>query len=262
MPERRPTTVEIAADWVAAVDGGLTPAQRRELEAWLAADLSHRAAFQRLDGQYKADDRLSEFKPAVPDEVSPQLLGDGPILSFPDFDPNRSARRRRPIRWGRIVLGVICAAAAVLTYFFWWRPSYGSIHEIDTTSVVEIRKVILPDGSQIVMSDDTAVEVFYTRGQRRVQLSRGEAAFAVAKDNPRPFVVEAGNIAVLAAGTAFSIRVSALQIEVVVTEGLVHVRDANSGHTVLGDQAVYQSRDFEEPVLAAGERTMVRRSVP
>jgi transmembrane sensor len=54
-------------------------------------------------------------------------------------------------------------------------------------------------------------------------LVRGEAHFAVAKHSARPFVVDAGAVAVRAVGTAFSVSLQSAEVSVLVTEGKVGV---------------------------------------
>ena len=59
--------------------------------------------------------------------------------------------------------------------------------------------------------------------ERRATLVMGEALFTVAKDPARPFIVRAGGVDVRAVGTAFSVRLDAAAVEVLVTEGRVAV---------------------------------------
>jgi transmembrane sensor len=86
--------------------------------------------------------------------------------------------------------------------------------------------VALPDGSNVELNASSEVEVSFTTAQRRVRLVRGEAHFVVAKDRNRPFVVDAGTLAVRAVGTAFNVRLGVQDIEVLVTEGRVAVADS------------------------------------
>ncbi|MDB6092565.1 MAG: anti-FecI sigma factor, FecR [Verrucomicrobia bacterium] len=264
MPKRE-ITVEIAADWVAAVDAGLTEPQQRELEAWLAAEPSHRAAFERLKGQYRAVDRLSEFRPADSDESDDDvpLLKDSGRIQPPWSDtPSQTEATSRP-GWALpswrvfLPLGIAASLALFFGYSFWWLPAHGSMQESAVTAVGDQRQLTLPDGSIVTLNTDSAVDVVYTPGERRLLLTKGEAYFAVAKDKARPFIVGVGNVAVRAVGTAFNIRLKARQIEVVVTEGLVKVDDTANGGSVLPKPEVYSSADFEDPVLAAGEQVVI-----
>ncbi|MGD9842886.1 MAG: FecR domain-containing protein [Steroidobacteraceae bacterium] len=89
------------------------------------------------------------------------------------------------------------------------------------TRVGERRIINLSDGSVIQLNTDTDVEVAYTADERQVRLLKGEANFQVAKNPERPFRVYAGNGAIEAVGTAFSVHLRGGTTEVVVTEGKV-----------------------------------------
>ena len=256
-------TVQIAADWVAAVDAGLTPDQKRELEAWLAEDASHRYAFDRMNGQYKAADRLSEFRPASEptDPDFPALIQSAASrsVSYGNMAEVRTPRMEEEpephslAKW--LLLSIPLVAALVLIflgYTRWYRPNHGSYSQSAITYVGDLRTFRLPDGSIITLNTDSAVDVIYTRHERLIQLTKGEAHFAVARNKDRPFIVGVGNVAVRAFGTAFNIRLKPEQIEVVVTEGLVRVDDIAKGHTLLPPNVILPTAN-EEPVLAAGE---------
>jgi len=77
-----------------------------------------------------------------------------------------------------------------------------------------VEKRELPDGSVITLNTDSAVAL---------QLERGEANFAVAKDQDRPFIVSANGVDFRAVGTAFSVRLRDESVELLVTEGKVAV---------------------------------------
>jgi transmembrane sensor len=82
--------------------------------------------------------------------------------------------------------------------------------------------------------------------ERRVELVRGEAHFTVIKNPARPFIVTAGGVQVRAVGTAFNVRLDAVAVEVVVTEGSVRV-----------NPPVTAAVGEELPMLHAGDHTAV-----
>jgi transmembrane sensor len=63
--------------------------------------------------------------------------------------------------------------------------------------------VQLPDHSMLHLNTDSTITVRYTRGERLVEVARGQAFFTVARDDQRRFRVAAGNVHVLAVGTRF-----------------------------------------------------------
>jgi transmembrane sensor len=88
--------------------------------------------------------------------------------------------------------------------------------------------VTLADGSRVTLNTDTRIVVDLGDEERRIDLRRGEAFFAVAKDASRPFVVYADDKRVTAVGTQFSVRRDADDIQVVVTEGHVKLEHAST----------------------------------
>lgn len=64
----------------------------------------------------------------------------------------------------------------------------------------------LADGSQITLAGGGAVNVDFNRGERHVELLRGDILVDVAKDAQHPFIVDSGQAAIRALGTRFSVR--------------------------------------------------------
>lgn len=95
------------------------------------------------------------------------------------------------------------------------------------------------------LNGEAAVVVEFSATERGGCLKRGEAAFAVAPDPVRSFVVVAAGVAVRAAGTAFNVRLADRAVEVIITEG----RIALAGGASVGAAAV--------PELVAGHRAWV-----
>ena len=94
----------------------------------------------------------------------------------------------------------------------------------------EIRHMTLPDGTQLVLNTDTAIDVRFDGAARLVDLHAGEIHVATAHDAAvpaRPFLVRSSNGAVRALGTHFSVRqrgtVLAPRTEVSVSEGAVEI---------------------------------------
>jgi len=88
----------------------------------------------------------------------------------------------------------------------------------------------LPDGTQLALNTDTAIDVQFDGAARQVVLHAGELHVSTAHDGAvpaRPFLVRTGNGAVRALGTHFSVRqrgsVLAPRTEVSVSEGAVEI---------------------------------------
>ena len=242
--------IEAAAAWAVKHDRGLTATEQDEFSAWLAAAPAHRAAFAEARWGWEELDRVVGLQTSVHAVPDPDLLS-------PRHNAWAKAGSSQPRRRGlRIALPVALAlAAAVVVGLFLTRPAAvpandelaGSAH---TLALIEQRD--LSDGSLIELNRGAVVTEHFTAGQRLVRLVRGEAHFKVAKDAARPFVVEAGGVAVRAVGTAFNVRLGAASVEVLVTEGKVQVDDAVRGRSLLGAQV-----DGQPPVLVAGQSATV-----
>jgi len=93
--------------------------------------------------------------------------------------------------------------------------------------------VALSDGSRLTLNTDTAIAVHLADKQRNIELLRGEAYFEVSPDKNRPFIVSNGVANARAVGTAFSVKKTADDMRVVVSEGTVEVSAGKAGAPVL-----------------------------
>lgn len=205
---------DIATGWVVRMDGAdWSAADDRDLDAWLRRDKRHYGAFLHAHALWLAlDDRIeAEDEEAAPaeDEVNPL--------------------RRRLLMGG----GAALAASIVGGVALW------TSGKTITTTVGEIRRLPLPDGSVAAINTATEMKIAFADQRREVNLKRGEAWFQVSHDPHRPFLVEAGAVRVLAVGTAFSVRRREQGADIIVTEGSVKAwtegKDASAVQLSAGD---------------------------
>lgn len=235
----RDATVEKAAgDWIARCDRGLSPREAEEFAAWEAADPRHAAELARLTATWNSLDTADEV---------PEIMRVARELEEKQL---RRSRRRFSPAWSLAALG---AAAAVTVAWIFWRAPDPEAAASPRYKVVpsSAQRLTLVDGTVVELNGDSAVEPAFSAAERRVRLVRGEAHFAVAKNAARPFIVQAGNVAVRAVGTAFNVRFDPATIEVLVTEGKVRVDDAVQGRSLLAEAADVPARR-DEPVTVAG----------
>jgi transmembrane sensor len=225
-----------AALWLARRDaGGWADRQQAALDAWLATDVSHRVAFLRLDAAWQEAARLKTFAAG---DVASRIPARGEWADSPYFSPpigsekagmhGRRAARRRHRRWP-VFAGIaasLLVAAAVAGGFAW--RDYARVDRAAWETAMGARQVVhLPDGSTATLGSETDVRMAFSRGERDLELARGEAFFDVAHDTARPFVVHANGYRVTAVGTRFDVRRDAGRLRVVVTRGLVRLQSAN-----------------------------------
>lgn len=207
-----------AAAWIAQRDDGMSSAEAVEFARWRAEDPRHEAAVARLETTWSALAGLRDFRPEAARHPDRDLLGSA-----------REARRASRWPWPAALAGAVALGFAVLvgmTLKGRLDPVLRHSAQVYATTQDGYQRVALPDGSNVELNASSQVEVSFTATQRRVLLVRGEAHFVVAKDRSRPFIVDAGTLAVRAVGTAFNVRLGVQDIEVLVTEGRVAVADS------------------------------------
>ena len=228
-----------AAGWLARRDRA-DWSSRDELAfaAWCDAATAHRVAYLRLDAAWNHAGRLKAVGAGV-------VAGDMPARgdwnwSRPTMDHAAGAASalnpaaldfaRRPVatrRHGWLFAAVGCAVACAVGAFA-WRQNAHVEQQTYRTALGTLEEVPLADGSRATLSGDSVVSVALSRRERDIDLSRGEAFFAVAKDANRPFVVHVGSREVVAVGTRFAVRRDGGGLRVVVTEGLVRLESPSA----------------------------------
>lgn len=197
---------EQASAWLARSDRGLNAIEQQEFDAWCAADPRHAAAVESLQSAWQLFDQPRE-------EGLDDLLREDLALL-----------KRRQVR-RRLTYGFSALAAACLALVFWPRSGVPDplVSSPSTAIVSQPERRVLEDGSVVLLRPGAEIAVNYSPSLRRIELSRGEALFEVAKNKERPFLVSAGGIDIRAVGTAFTVDRNQARIEVVVTEGRVTV---------------------------------------
>jgi transmembrane sensor len=163
----------------------------------------------------------------------------------------------RPARRALLAGGI--AAVAVLAVFGTGAlgPLAG-LYADYSTGVGERRRIVLEDGSIIQLNTASAVSVDYSARLRRISLGAGEAAFEVAKDAARPFVVAAADGQIEAVGTVFNVRRDGAETDVTVNEGAVAVRylDAQDIRLTAGQHATYGPSGISGPTPTDADTAM------
>lgn len=216
---------EAAAYWVARRHLGLiSPREEARFSAWLD-DPINAAAFHAAAAPFEA-------------------LGD--LAAAPEIRRMRdmalaAAPPKPAVPWRRMAAALAAVLVAVVVLFLLAEvrrtpgtsrvedsgivlaDAAGQRHE---TAVGERLDVTLDDGSVVTLNTASLVEVAYSESLREVRLIRGQALFRVARGQPRPFVVLAGDRRITATGTAFDVRLDGPSVKVVLIEGRVEVAPA------------------------------------
>jgi ferric-dicitrate binding protein FerR (iron transport regulator) len=175
----------------------------------------------------------------------------------------------RPMFWQYVGIAASLLIVLIAGYYF-FRPvdrpgpvadtAKASEYAVISNSAGTSRRVILPDGSIVLMSPESIVRFPHnTDGTSREIFLEGEAYFDVAHNPAKPFYVYAGNVITKVLGTSFIIRNRKDEsVTVSVKTGKVTVYSRKTSHrkTVLtpNQEAVYdQEADFlaTQPVTAS-----------
>lgn len=209
---------EEAGAWIVKIDQGeLSPEQVSEFQQWLSQSPFHREYIEKLAKNWDSMSILSELAELFP-------LPDGNHCA-----PKQRQRNGLPL-W--LISSVsACLLVAMIAFNF----NLNADKSAYFTAIGQRQDVTLDDGSVVSLNTNSHMEVDLSGDIRMVSLLKGEAHFDVAKNPKRPFVVYAGKGMVWAVGTAFNVRNTDVNVDVVVTEGTVKVY-AESEQPEVGSQ--------------------------
>ena len=238
-PGRHLDIERAAAEWLARRDGGGGDSDRwsatdeAALEAWLTTDTAHRVAFLRLQSAWAESGRLQALGAGLQAGGPPPRGHWHAAALTRNAVESREMRRRRYVRTPWFSQLRIAGAAAAVVFVLAGGWAWQVAHHVDVasyrTAVGEVLTQPLLDGSRVTLASNSDIDVRLSRGERHIDLVRGEAIFAVSKDASRPFVVASKNRLVIAVGTRFSVRRDDIGLRVVVTEGTVRLESARAG---------------------------------
>jgi transmembrane sensor len=189
-----------AASWFARLQSpDLTAAERADFHAWLGSDVARQKAFRDLQSFWQ--------HPLFAD-----TLARIPLSSITLKPPVKSRHRRQ--------VGLALAASLLLGVFVFQNFQHCLTADF-CTATGETRYINLPDGSQITLASDSAVNIGSQNETRRVQLVQGEAYFNVHRDPDRPFVVDSHYSQIRVLGTQFIVRENPKSDTITVISGIV-----------------------------------------
>lgn len=168
------------------------------------------------------------------------------------INPAGSYRSIRAWLWGGIGVAASLAVVLVVPRMVEVRGSKNQPVQIIETQSGEKMHVTLEDGSQVFLGDRTKLTVRYEHCQRTIDLNEGEALFNVVHDPACPFIVIAGNGAIRALGTQFSVRRTLDHVTVTVAEGAVNVQP-HQPLTNIPARSATSAPQWDDAVLSKGQ---------
>jgi transmembrane sensor len=212
-----------AAEWLLRLSDQAQP--EADLAAWISwceADPKNLLALESLESLWCC---AKENPPPAP--VIARLLraeptaGAQPVAANHEYQPREL---RMPFRVAASV-ALFAGALALMADSAPWRvPAPAAIAPAPVATVLaQNQNAVLADGSNVDLGARTSLDVEFTSSHRWLKLRSGEAYFEVKHDKTRPFVVSAGNVQVVAVGTAFDVRRSDSEVVISVQEGTVDI---------------------------------------
>jgi transmembrane sensor len=235
----RAAIAEQAGEWfVANEDGPLDVRDSAALAAWLKTSPVHIEEFlgvaaiardlkeARADPEYSLEAILARAR--AEDDPAVQPLWPRVI----------EAVRNKPRRWLPAAAAVSACALVSLGVLLMWNVrlvQHPSAPEGMTALHFETRHGEqlthrLADNSVLHLDSDSAVTIRYSKNERLVTLTAGQADFEVTHEPDRAFRVFAGSAEVLDLGTKFDVRLENDSTVVTVVEGRVAVGPSNQNH--------------------------------
>lgn len=227
--DARVNRLEQASEWLLRMDNpARTEEDVNEWLRWCDEDSDNLAAFEAFQRDWRDLDALKVNADAEESVPAPSGVNDDLILSEPQKKAlleQESHRLSIPrVRWRTPMVAVAaCLALVALAVILLPHERELSIPRQQVAATQTNRAATLPDGSRVILSAQTSINVDFNGTKRNLELSAGEAYFKVKHDRHHPFIVHAGDISVTAVGTAFDIRREPDGVTVTVEEGTVEI---------------------------------------
>jgi transmembrane sensor len=203
-----------SAFWVSRLDTGLSEAERRAFESFIAEPVNAR--------EFHEQRAILDVAAGLEDCIRAQMVQS--IAATPSSFPRRLGEARFWIPGVAVALAIILSVGAVAL------RRAGYFPETFNTATGQFRRVRLPDGSLASLNTRTTLEWTGSPNDRRVRLLRGEAFFDVVHESRRPFRILLAHSEVQVLGTRFDVYQKADgNVVVTVLSGTVSVEGLDQG---------------------------------
>jgi transmembrane sensor len=246
-----------AAQWMIRAEAAGADAETlRKLDAWLAANPRHKAAYVRVRAAWLKANGFRRMRPL-----------DGIV------DANLFARKTKRAQGRAHGFAVVAAGAGIaglVIALLGWLAFAGKPARNYATEIGEQRHLTLEDGSALDINTNSRVSLRFSSAQREVEVERGEALFQVRGDPERPFTVKVSGAVIEALGTTFAVRfhdergehdnLSGTLTEVLVVDGRVAVTGTPHFESPpIHSESAPPIPESPPTLLAKGDRAFVGR---
>lgn len=212
-----------ACEWfIDCNEGELDAGGRERLNQWMRRSPEHVHAYLEIAAAWDDSGKLAGARTLDSAPLVTDALEETNVVHLDPLAirPHMHARPRRPnLPWIALAAAVCALVAAGIGFL-----NQGNTY---TTVRGEQRSIALDDGSTVELNVRSRLSVRFSRTERVVELTEGQALFRVTQDASRPFIVSSDGVRVRAVGTEFDVYRQGGGITVTVIEGRVAVADGS-----------------------------------
>lgn len=220
--------------FVKELNNELTATEQKALGSWMNADAEHKKIY----AVFKKDwEKVAAYKSEITidkekawQKISSKISAETVETKVISIANNK--------KWLRIAAALVIGLAMS---FFVKDFILNGEFVVEQTAQDETKSIHLPDGSTVVLNENSSLKYKKSFAERNVSLE-GEAFFEVTKDKTRPFSVKANNTTTQVLGTSFNIDAQEKeQVEVALLTGKVKFFNNTNNSVVLepGEIAIY-----------------------
>ncbi|MFA6859580.1 MAG: FecR domain-containing protein [Bacteroidales bacterium] len=241
-----------------------TDEEQHQLLEWLEESEDNKKFFANFMANYSVHETVSsKTLGAESDKMLSRLNTRIDAEEEAEAEAQKKQNRLRRLAWG-FVSGSV--AAAILVGLFVTKPQLredlGLVRmEYVSNITSDVRPLVLEDGTKVWLKPESSIRYNVAgKSKRKVEI-QGEAYFDVARNPDKPFTVKTDNIFVRVLGTAFTVRTTETETEVVLERGSVKILSPEGDGMVTmtpNQKVLYKALTEEikvEPVYAAAKVT-------
>ncbi|MET3880452.1 FecR domain-containing protein [Chitinophaga sp. OAE865] len=210
-----------------------TPSEKAAVTAWLAEKAEHQRYFEHFRLIWEESRKLAAVSTVNENDAWSrfrQRVG-------ADENTTRIVKMDTGLAW-RPVLRIAAVLIIMIGVAGAWFISNQRNAQLIVSSGEQIKRDVLPDGSQVTLNKQSTITYAGNNKQRLVKLE-GEAFFNVAQDPGKPFVIKVNDVTVRVLGTSFNVKSTRGKTEVIVETGAVEVtKNKNSVQLKQHEKAV------------------------
>jgi transmembrane sensor len=228
--------------------GEATPAQRKEVEDWLAASAENKKYFENFKSILEESRTLSSQRNVNENDAWERLVkrAQEDELSEQQNTPKGRTISFFGATWMRVAAMLVVLAGVGSLLFTMNNGSSEMIAQSGDTPITDT----LPDGSVVTLNKNSTLTypAKFDGDKRTVKLT-GEAFFNITPNKSKPFVIDADATSVTVVGTSFNVKTSPERTEVIVETGIVQVAKKEKSVRLLPHQKATVVAGKEEPQM-------------